>query len=225
MKATRVVMTILCACAFLALTLQTSAQFPGMQGPPSMRGVWSPVVGSGGAYSVVDRKGEKTDMEIAVVGTETYQGATGHWLEFAIQSKKGPMIMKQFLAVRNKEVPILRMIFQQPGDEPIEMSMEMMGMMNRGAQREAQKSDFRETATKVGSETITVPAGTFVCDHYRTTDGDEFWISDKVSPWGLVKTTGKDHSMTLTRVITNARTKITGTPRKFDMGEMMRRPS
>jgi len=201
-----------------------AAQFPGMQGPPSVRGVWTPVVGSGAGYEVVDR-GTKSEMEISVVGTETYQGQSGHWLEFVTKSKEGEMVMKQFVAVKNKELPVLRMIFQRAGDEPIEMSMEMMGMMNRGVQKASAKADAREGATRVGTETITVPAGSFACEHFKTSDGSDFWVSDKVSPWGLVKATGKDHSMTLLRVVANAKTKITGTPRKLDMNEMMRRPS
>ena len=35
----------------------------------------------------------------------------------------------------------------------------------------------------VGTETITVPAGTFSCDHYRNdTKNSDVWVSDKVSP-------------------------------------------
>jgi hypothetical protein len=48
------------------------------------------------------------------------------------------------------------------------------------------------------------------------------WISDKVAPWGLVKSQGKDSSMVLTKVITDAKDHITGTPKKFDPMQMMR---
>lgn len=214
----RVGLALICGCALLAAG--ASAQFPGMQGPPSMRGVWNPVVGSGAAYEITEKKGEKMAMEIAVVGTESYQGQNGHWLETTIQTREGLMVMKMLTALRGKEMPTLRMIMQAPGQEAMEFSIEMMGMMGRGAQK-AQSADSREGATKVGTETITVPAGTFVCEHYKSSDG-EFWVSEKVIPWGMVKYTGKDSSMVLQRTITDAKTKIKGTPKKFDM-EMMRR--
>lgn len=71
------------------------------------------------------------------------------------------------------------------------------------------------------NETITTPAGTFSCQHWRSKkDGSEYWLSDKVSPWKLVKMTGKDQSMTLTKVITDAKTHITGTP--VSMEDMMK---
>jgi len=211
------------ALAVCFLASSGAAQFPGMPGPPMVRGVWSPVVGAGAAYEVVDRRGVKTEMEIAIVGSETFQGQPAHWMEIAMKTKEGDMVMKQLVAIKNKEIPVLRMIMQRKGDEPIEMSMEMMGMMNRGGQRPTPKSDAREGATLVGTETITVPAGTFTCEHFKNDDGD-FWTTEKISPWGLVKVTGKDNSMTLLRTVTDAKTKIVGTPRKFDMGEMMRRP-
>jgi hypothetical protein len=82
----------------------------------------------------------------------------------------------------------------------------------------------RKGAERVGAEDVTTPAGTFSCEHYRTKDGaTDVWVSDKVAPWGLVKMTGPGTSMTLVRVVTDATTKITGTPQKFDPAEMMRR--
>jgi hypothetical protein len=84
-------------------------------------------------------------------------------------------------------------------------------------------SDIRSKAEHVGTETITVPAGTFSCEHYRMKDGSsDAWISEKVAPWGLVKSQGKDSSMVLTKSITDAKDHITGTPKKFDPMQMMR---
>ena len=48
------------------------------------------------------------------------------------------------------------------------------------------------------------------------------WISDKVAPWGFVKTQGKDSSILLAKVITDAKDHITGTPKKFDPMQIMR---
>jgi hypothetical protein len=87
----------------------------------------------------------------------------------------------------------------------------------------ATPSDVRAKSELVGTESVTVPAGTFSCQHYRAKDGSsDVWISEKVAPWGLVKMQGKNNSMVLTKVITDAKDHITGTPKKFDPMQMMR---
>ena len=78
-------------------------------------------------------------------------------------------------------------------------------------------SDFRDNAEALGTESITVPAGTFACDHYRLKDGSgEAWVSSKVAPWGLVKFRGKDTNIVLLKQISGATTHITGTPIKLE---------
>ena len=73
----------------------------------------------------------------------------------------------------------------------------------------------------MGTESVTTPAGTFSCQHWHSNkDGSDVWISDKVSPWKLVKMTGTKDNMILVRVITDAKTHITGTP--VSMEEMMK---
>ena len=217
MKAWRMV----AACTLMVMLAATLAGAQmGMQGPPQFRGIWAPTVGSGAVYSV-EQKRDKSEMEIAIVGAETHMGRPGHWFEMSMKGPQGPMVMKMLLAVQGEEVKPLRMIMQQ-GNEAMEMPMEMMGM--GGARRSDYKSDFRKDATRVGSETITVPAGTFVCDRWKLNDGSgEVWIAEKAGPWGMVKTVGKDSTMVLNKVLTNATTKITGPVKKFDMQEMMRR--
>jgi hypothetical protein len=84
-------------------------------------------------------------------------------------------------------------------------------------------SDIRDKAELMGTESITIQAKTFSSQHYKMKDGSsDAWISDKVAPWDLVKTQGKDSSMVLTKMITDAKDHITGTPKKFDLMQMMR---
>jgi hypothetical protein len=209
--------------AMLALASPLGAQI-GM-GPrmPDMSGIWHPVVGSGGAYEMTNREGKKSPMEITVVGKEDVGGKTGYWMEMVVANPRagGEMYMKYLIAPSESGVASTRMIMQQPGQDPIEMDMNM----NMGGRRMPQSTptDIRDKAERVGTETITVPAGTFSCEHYRAKDGSsDVWVSDKVAPWGLVKSQGKDTSMVLTKVITDAKDHITGTPKKFDPMEMMR---
>ena len=99
--------------------------------------------------------------------------------------------------------------------------MDMTAMMPATA-RQPKAADFRSKGTQVGSETVTVPAGTFVCQHWKSSNGeDDAWLSDKVSPWGMVKYSGKDSSMVLLKTISDAKDHITGKPMSLD--QMMHR--
>ncbi len=196
----------------------TAAQFM-RQGPPAMRGVWKPVVGSGGAYKT-DMKRDKQEMEITIVGTESVEGKTGYWQEIFMKTEEGDMVMKQLMVFEGDMPGPRRMIMQPPGMDPMEMPMQ--GMMGR--RPEKLSGDVRQEAQKVGTETITTPAGTFECEHWRSNDGStDVWLSEKVSPWGMVQMKSKDGTMTLTRVISGAKSRITKTPTKFDPMEMMKR--
>ncbi len=205
----------------LLIVLNAAAQMP-MGDAPRFRGVWKPVVGSGAAYQVESKGEPKRTVEIAVVGSETAQGKSGHWLEMVFQDpEQGEVVMKNLILPEGGNTKVARMIFQTREMGPVEFSSEMMGM--GGRRQGPQDADIRDDATLLGSETITVPAGTFECQHYRAKDGGaDVWISDKVAPWGMVKMTSRDTTMTLTRVLTGVKTRITGTPKKFDFSEMMR---
>ena len=179
-------------------------------------------MGSGAAYQVEPKGDRKTELEMAVVGSETYEGKTGYWLEWTMQDPRsgGQAYMKQLIVLDGKQMGMKRMIFQAPGQPPMELPMQMV---NRGGQPTEQPADARDRAERVGSESITTPAGTFTCEHWRLKDGSgDVWVSEKVAPWGLVRMTGRESNMTLVRIITEAKTHITGTPQKFDPMEMMR---
>jgi hypothetical protein len=212
--------------SLLALGLPLGAQAQMGMGPrmPSMSGIWHPVVGTGAAYEMTDRDGKKSQLEITVVGEEDVNGKPGYWMEMAMDSPRtsGQMYVKNLVAPADNGVTSTRMIMQMQGQDPMEMDTSMMKMGGRQAPPST-PSDIREKAELVGTETITVPAGTFSCQHYKMKDGSsEAWVSDKVAPWGLVKSQGKDNSMVLTKVITDAKDHITGTPKKFDPMQMMR---
>ncbi len=189
----------------------------GMAGPPSIAGVFNPAVGSGAAYEIVKPDREKTQFDMYVVGKE----AGGYWIEYSMQNPHmggGSMYMKTLMTRQGDDVMVQRSIMQMPGRPPMDMTS-MMKM--HPMQSQASKADMRGDAQNLGTDTITTPAGTFSCQHWRSKkDASEYWISDKVSPWQLVKMTGKDQTMTLTRLITDAKTHITGTP--VSMEDMMK---
>ncbi len=207
----------------LALAVPLAAQMGFGPKPPSLSGIWHPVVGAGAAYDMTDRDGKKTQMEITVVGKDDMAGKAGFWLEMAMANAQigGTIYVKTLMSVNDAGVTSGRMIMQMPGRPPMEMDMST----NPGGRQMQQTTpaNIADKAELVGTETITVPAGTFSCMHYKMKDGSsDAWVSEKVGPWGLVKSQGKETSMVLSKIITDATDHITGTPMKFDPMQMMR---
>jgi hypothetical protein len=212
---------IVAMLAAVALALPLSAQM-GMQ-VPTLSGIWRPVVGSGSTYEIT-RDGKKTTMDFAVLGKEDLAGKTGYWVEMSMTGMQqgGDVIVKILETVDGNTISYTKWVMQMPGQQPMEMDSNMMNMAGRRA-NQTQAADFRDKAEVVGTESITVPAGTFTCEHYRMKDGSgDAWISDKVSPWGLVKMQDNLRTMVLAKVTTDAKDRITGTPTKFDPMQMMR---
>lgn len=187
----------------------------------SLRGMWNPVVGVGVAYDVQSPK-QNMSMEVGVVGKESVDGADGFWLEMTTQAKGTNVTMKTLIAGGE----VKRMILQQGSEAPIEIPLDLRRMMPHAMQREGPATDIRKTAKLVGRESVTVPAGTFTCDHYRDTENGrtvDIWISPDAAPYGMVKMTGPNMSLALTRIIKNYRSKITTPPRKMNRKTGLRR--
>lgn len=202
--------------AALAWVGAAQAQF-GMMKTPEVRGVFNPVVGEGASYQMVDNNKETKQFDIAIVDKDS---SGGFWTEYSIQdAKEGTMYAKQLITRQGSDAFVERFIVQAPGQPPMEMTSMMKRMQGQAAK--PQKLDFRAEAQNLGTESVTTPAGTFSCQHWRTTkDNADVWISDKVKPWGLVKYSEKNSTLTVTKLITNAKTHITGTP--MSMEDMMR---
>ncbi len=185
---------------------------------PSMPGEFKPVVGAGAQYEVTTKKNEKVNWAYAVVGKEAVGGAEGYWLEMRLEGgKEGGMVMKHLLVVRDGKAEVKRMIVQTPGQPPMEMPMGMMGGMMPRGQQAASEQDLGE---RIGTETVTVPAGTFLCEHYRSKSGKtpaDVWVSTKISPYGLVKMVSENSTLVLTKVLANETTHIKGEPQKLEM--------
>jgi hypothetical protein len=190
---------------------------------PTLSGVWHPVVGTGANYEVTKADGTKTQLEITIVGKEDVDGKTAYWMEmsFVEPRSSAPVYAKSLTTVNDNNVVSSRMVMQMPGQDPMEMDTSSAQMGRR--MQQSSPSDINDKAEALGSESVTVPAGTFTCQHYRMKDGSgEAWISDKVGPWGLVKSVDKGQTVVLTKSITDAKDHITGSPKKFDPMQMMR---
>src|ERR1700683_2734529 len=205
-----------CACGLTMLAAGASAQM-GMGMRPSMpSGIFTPTVGAGAAYEVTSSDGKTQPIEFALVGKESVNGKDGYWMEWTTSTgRTGQMIMKTLIVPGATDAPT-RMIMQMGGGQPMEMPTQ--GRM--GAQAKP-NTDIREGGQDLGKESVTVPAGTFSCEHYRSKDGGDVWISSQVPLFGMVKSVNNGSTMVLTKAITGAKDKITGTPVPFNPQMMM----
>lgn len=187
----------------------------GMFRPPQMPGVFQPVVGSGATYHITTAHNQDAQFTYAVVGKE----GDAYWLEIRSTMAKGSMAMKQLMGMPGGGQPpqIQRMIMQAPGQPPMEMPVSML----KGAMASAQTqipAGQHASGEKVGTETVTVPAGTFECEHYRSASNGkntDVWVSTKVAPYGLVKMVSGETQMELLKVLANETSQITGEPMKL----------
>ena len=211
------------AASFLLMLGTASAQMGmGMRQTPMPHGIFSPVVGSGAAYEITSSDGRKSDVEYAIVGKDSVNGKDAYWMEFTTSAGSGTMIMKMLTSIG--EATTSRVIMQLPGRPPMEMPQQMMKNATT-SNTQSLAADIRSGSDDLGSEPVTVPAGTFACEHYRAKDGSgDTWVSTKVAPFGVVKHQGKDATMVLTKVITDAKDKIIGVPQPFNPMGMMQQP-
>ena len=202
-----------CVGVLLAMMPVFASAQMGMHAGPAMRGIFNPVVGSGGQYEMTSDKGTNTVMEIAIVGKESVAGKDGYWFEVTMSiPSMGQMVSKTLSVLDGSDMVTSRTIMQMGNHPPMEMPTQMT---RSSAQK--QPADIRDRAEDIGSETVTTPAGTFTAEHYKMKDGSgDAWVAPKAGPYGLVKFQGKETSMVLTKVITDAKDKITGTPVPFN---------
>jgi hypothetical protein len=184
---------------------------------PSIADIFKPVVGTGAVYET-DRNQKKETLEMSVVAKDTADGKEAFWLEFGHTDARTGQLSYAKMLVTKDDFQFHRMVVQPPGQEPIEMPINP----GAGSNRHTEMQDAIEKWHKVGTETITVPAGTFTCDHWSKDDGKgDVWASSQVSPMSLVKQVSPDSTMVLVKVFTDAKDHITGTPRKMDFQQMM----
>jgi hypothetical protein len=206
----------------LASALATSAQSGMRSSQPPIHGIWNPVIGQGAVYEFSSKDGGKRNMEMAVLGKDSVDGKDAYWFQMVIDSPEagGQMVMKHLVVLDGQETHTSKTIMQFPGKPPMEMS----GQMGQH-QHSKQAVDIKSEAQDLGSESVTVPAGTFTCEHFRMNDGSgDAWVAKNVPPYGLVKYQGKDTTMVLVKVVTAAKDKIVGKPVPFNPQMFMQPP-
>jgi hypothetical protein len=186
---------------------------------PSFTKLFHPVIGQGAAYQTAGKSGpdaKPRTMEMGLVGKESVDGKDGYWMQIRIDTGNGITMVGKTL-ITPVDFQVYRTIIQMPGQPAMEMPVNMSAA-NRGKMQESM-----EDWHSVGTESVTVPAGTFSCEHWKNDKtGGEVWSSDKVFPFGMVKEAGKDGSTTiLVKVLSDYPDRITGPVQKFDPQLMM----
>jgi hypothetical protein len=171
---------------------------------PTLSAIFHPVVGNGAVYETTSGSDIKTTMEMLVVGKEMAAGKEAYWFEFGHDMEgRGTMYMKVLLTKGDFQVQ--RMIVQLPGRPAMELPTNMM------AAQHSQVVEAMSDWAQAGSESVTVPAGTFACAHWKKNDGtSEVWANENISPFGMVKEVGSGRTMVLTKVLTGVQDHITG---------------
>jgi hypothetical protein len=199
---------VVCACGLAVLA-------PGARGQMGMRpqmpmGIFTPTIGAGGVYDETAQDGTKTSIEYDLIGKESVNGRDGYWLEFTTNQRMGQMVMKM-LIVPGSDQPTTHLIMQMGKNPPMDMTQ----MAQRGNSAKP-NYDVRNGGQDLGKESVTVPAGTFSCEHYRTASGGDTWVSNQIPPFGMVKSVTNGTTLVLTKVVSDAKDKITGTPVPFN---------
>ncbi len=217
MKRSWLVFAVLFAFA-LAFSQIASAQM-GMDlfKRPAITKAFHPVVGKGAVYADAGKDGKNTrTIEIAVIGKDSFEGQEGFWMQFVSTDEQGKTIIGKSL-ITPADYQLHHMIFQQQGQP----AMELPANMNP-ARKQQMEENFNDWHS-VGTETVTVPAGTFSCEHWRNDKTHaESWTSEKVTPFGMVKTVkASGDTEVLSKLVENATDRITGPVKQFDMQQMM----
>jgi hypothetical protein len=165
--------------------IAASAQQPGAGPPmPIALDLAKVPVGSWADYTMTVGQLAKMKMRMALVG----KSPAGNIIETTVDGEMlaqlgGKMVMQVTLAPgAEKDGTAKKLVMQVGSGDPMEMPIEMTG---------GKQFTKPNPKTLLKAETITVAAGTFKTKHYRdkSSKGEkvDFWISEDVPPFGLVK--------------------------------------
>ena len=169
-------------------------------------------------------------VRLSVIGTEKKDGKDLYWIEMQGASQGGPngrggqgILQLLVSGFPYDAAGIQGMVMKMEGQPAMKANDQMLSMMKTQMHDNPASAALRDcsTWTKVGEESVTVPAGSFQTLHLKDNKtGNEVWVSKDV-PFGMVKgNMTKTGEITLTATGKDAKSSITETP--VDMGNMMK---
>ena len=177
-----------------------------------------PSVGRWAEYKAVYNGKEPYTVRYAVIGEEKRGGQDLQWVELRMTgaNKDRNVIYQMLVPGTLMEMRNVQEIVFKTGDKP---AMKMNGMMMKMIRGQLEKQNFFSDVCKdvsvVGKERVTVPAGQFQAQHYRSAKYKaDSWISPSV-PFSLVKSVGENYDMQLAAQGDGARSSITEQPQEM----------
>ncbi|HET7040438.1 MAG TPA: hypothetical protein VFI13_00390, partial [Gemmatimonadales bacterium] len=177
-----------------------------------------PAVGAWSEYQA-----DSGNFRMMYVGHET----AGERLEMAMtrtmrNGQTGNMVMQIVVPSFPYEMTQAKEVVMQMGENPpMKLSQQMLDMMrSRMPSNQSISPEACNRLARVGSESVTVPAGTFSTTHYRDAqDSTDVWIDTSV-PFGMVKVVARHGTIMLKAKGTGGTTGIHGTPQEMGPGMM-----
>ena len=178
-------------------------------------GRWASYVWTGG-------RTDGATMRMAIVGTETQQGATYYWYETTLNDPKhrdkGKTIIQMLVPGLAYQMGGVRGMVMKTGSEPaMRMPDQMVRMMGSRVAPNIAAEITRgcQEMEVVGWEEVSVPAGSYRALHIRSAkEGTEAWVRPELF-FVVVKVVTKDGAaMALTGSGRDAKSSITEQPRE-----------
>jgi hypothetical protein len=210
-----------------------SAQMPGIPMPgktPKMFGEFKmPEVGSYAEYKLT-YSGEKVEViaRFAIVGKEkSSEGKELYWYEYQTNDPKSKSIdiVKMLISGDpQKEGNIVRMILKHNQDKPMELSAEIMQMVNAPMKGEKEKVKDTGEIKSLGKETLKTAAGSFECTHMQYVsekkEVSDVWQTPQIPFFGLAKSVMQGLSMEIQKFGKDAKSGITEESEKIELPGM-----
>lgn len=212
---------VLCASSSTVAFAQSPGQGPPM---PMALDLAKVAVGSWSDYTMTMGTLPSMKMRMALVAKTPTTNVIETSVEGGMMAAAGKMVMQMTLAP-GSEGTVKKMVMQLGAGDPMDMPVELSG-----------GKPFTKPNPKnlVGTETIKVAAGSFKTKHYRdkTPQGDkiDFWTSESVPPFGLVKIEVDQKNnpqikgklvFDLTATGKDAKPLVTKPPKPFDQAALM----
>jgi hypothetical protein len=206
------------------LQISTAAVLLGVATAASPAAAQCPHLNVPSAGSWASYHSDDGTMRMAILGNETRDGKSMLRMELSRTSKDGPMIMQLLVPGYPYEMTDIHdLVMKAQGRPAMRMNDQMLAMMRSRMPKDVMaEACSAQNMTRVGEESVTVPAGTFQTTHYRNAEsGNDVWLSTAV-PFGLVKNhSGNGGDIVLTGTGTDAKSQITETPQEMPgMGGM-----
>ena len=126
-------------------------------------------------------------LEMSVVGKEMTPTGEAYWMEMGYTDRHDNSKRMYSKMLVTKDFEFTKIIIQVPGQGAMEMPFDSNDM------GKDKMKDELTNWSQVGSETVTVPAGTFSCAHWKKERRHRRSVdSDKVTPMSMVKQVGKN---------------------------------